>query len=95
MADVFAVASGAWNSDIWATSPAGPAVPGLRPGVADAVMANDQYIGFSGDLHVAQLRNDAANGASPGGRFTSGTDGITITADVFAGPGIALAVEES
>ena len=87
MATYYARLSGNINaSNVWATTPSGTAAA-VTFASGDVLMANSFSItvNVSTDLGGAgQVRNDTTGGATAGGGFTL-SDGITLTANIFAG----------
>jgi hypothetical protein len=87
MANYFARKAGNINAtDVWATTPTGTA--GAQTFVAgDVLYANNFAITVNVDTDLGstgEVRNDNTNSATAGGSFTL-NNGITLTANVFAG----------
>lgn len=86
MATYYARKSGNINAaDVWATTPSGTA-SAVTLASGDVLVANSYTITIneSTDLgSTGEVRNDTTGGATTGGSFSL-TDGVTLTANVFA-----------
>jgi antitoxin (DNA-binding transcriptional repressor) of toxin-antitoxin stability system len=87
MPTYFARKSGNINAaDVWATTPSGTA-SAVTFAAGDVLMANNFAITVNISTNLGstgQVRNDATSGATAGGGFVL-SDGVTLTANVFAG----------
>ena len=87
MPTYFARKAGNINAtDVWATAPAGTA-SAVTFVAGDVLMANSFAITVNISTNLGstgQVRNDATSGATAGGGFVL-SDGVTLTANVFAG----------
>jgi fibronectin-binding autotransporter adhesin len=86
MANYFARKAGNINAtDVWATTPAGSAADVWSTFTSsDVLHSNNFAITVNVSTTVGEVRNDNANSATAGGSFTL-SNGVTLTADVFAG----------
>jgi hypothetical protein len=86
MANYFARKAGNINAvDVWATTPAGVAADVWSTFTsADVLHSNNFAITVNVSTTVGEVRNDNANSATAGGTFTL-ADGVTLTANIFAG----------
>lgn len=87
MATYYARKSGNINAnDVWATTPSGTA--GAQTFVAGDVLVANSFtvtVNVSTDLgSTGEVRNDTTGGATAGGSFSL-SNGVTLTANVFAG----------
>jgi hypothetical protein len=87
MPTYFARKAGNINAaDVWATTPSGTAAA-VTFASGDVLMANSFAITVNISTNLGstgQVRNDATSGATAGGSFAL-SDGVTLTANVFAG----------
>jgi fibronectin-binding autotransporter adhesin len=86
MANYFARKAANVNAtDVWATTPTGTAADVFSTFTSsDVLHSNNFAITVNVDTTVGEVRNDNANSATAGGSFTL-NNGITLTADAFAG----------
>ena len=85
MAIYYARANGNVNATIWSTTQAGTASNLFSSfNNSDVLMTNGFTVTFNVSVTVLEIRGDAANGATNGGAATL-LDGVTITANLFAG----------
>jgi hypothetical protein len=86
MANYFARKAGNIDAtDVWATTPAGTAADVWATFTsADVLHSNNFTVTVNVDTTVGEVRNDNANSATAGGFFDL-LNGITLTADAFAG----------
>lgn len=85
MANRFARKTGNWNaSDVWSDTPSGTAGAQYIPGVGDVAIANSYTVTVNVNATCAEVRNDTTGGATNGGKFSL-SDGVTLTANVYAG----------
>jgi hypothetical protein len=86
MANYFARKAGNIDAtDVWATTPGGTAADVWSTFTSsDVLHSNNFAITVNVDTTVGEVRNDNANSATAGGSFTL-NNGITLTADAFAG----------
>jgi hypothetical protein len=86
MANYFARKAGNINAtDVWATTPTGTAADVWSTFTSSDVLHSNSFaITVNVDTTVGEVRNDNANSATAGGSFTL-SNGITLTADAFAG----------
>lgn len=86
MATILAANTGNWTDPAtWAG--------GVIPSTGDVAVANGKTVTINASVTLSQVRNDTTGSATAGGYFVL-TDGITLTADVYAGsvsPATALA----
>jgi hypothetical protein len=82
MAIILAAASGNFTNPATWTG-------GVVPGVGDVAIANNRIVTINASVTCAEVRNDTTGSANAGGYFAL-PDGITLTADVYAG-GVAPA----
>jgi len=96
MANYFARKAGNIDAtDVWATTPSGTAADVWSTFTsADVLHSNNFAITVNVDTTVGEVRNDNANGATAGGSFTL-SNGVTLTANVFAGSTAAACVSFS
>lgn len=59
-------------------------IGGVVPGVGDVAVANNKNVTINASVQCDEVRNDTTGGATVGGTFTL-TNGVTLTANVFAG----------
>jgi hypothetical protein len=86
MAIRLAIASGNWTDPATWTG-------GVIPGAGDVAVANGKIVTINASVTLSQVRNDTTGSATAGGYFAL-PDGVTLTADVYAGgvsPATALA----
>ena len=86
MATLFAKNSHSWSaraSNNWTLTKGGTDYQ--TPASGDVLLANGLTITVDADLTASQIRNDTTSGATGGGQFTCATNGLTITANIFAG----------
>lgn len=57
---------------------------GVAPGIGDVAVANNKTITVAADAQCDEVRNDTTGGATAGGTFSL-NNGVTLTADVYAG----------
>jgi hypothetical protein len=92
MPTYFARKAGNINAtDVWATAPAGTA-SAVTFVAGDVLMANSFAITVNISTNLGstgQVRNDATSGATAGGSFAL-SDGVTLTANVFAGATVCV-----
>ena len=97
MATYYARKAGNINaSDVWATTPSGTA-SAVTFASGDVLMANSFAITVNVTTNLGstgQVRNDTTGGATTGGAFTL-SDGVTLTANVFAGTIFCVGVAAS
>jgi hypothetical protein len=97
MATYFARKAGNINAtDLWATTPSGTA-GAVTFASGDVLMANSFAITVNVTTNLGsagQVRNDTTGGATTGGGFTL-SDGVTLTANVFAGTAACVGVAAS
>ena len=93
MANYFARKAGNINAaDVWATTPSGTASDVWSTFTsADVLHSNNFAITVNVDTTVGEVRNDNANSATAGGSFTL-ANGVTLTADAFAGSTVTACV---
>jgi hypothetical protein len=86
MANYFARKAGNIDAtDVWATTPTGSAADVWSTFTsADVLHSNNFTVTVNVDTTVGEVRNDNANSATAGGLFDL-LNGITLTADAFAG----------
>lgn len=85
MPTYYARSSGNVNAAIWATTPTGTASSLFSSFTnADVLMANNFTVTLNVNTTVAEVRNDTTGGATAGGQFNL-SDGVTLTANAFAG----------
>lgn len=91
MANYFARKAGNIDAtDVWATTPTGTAADVWSTFTSsDVLHANSFAITVNVDTTVGEVRNDNANSAAAGGAFTL-SNGVTLTANVFAGTAICV-----
>jgi hypothetical protein len=96
MANYFARKAGNINAtDVWATTPGGTAADVWSTFTSsDVLHSNNFAITVNVDTTVGEVRNDNANSATAGGSFTL-SNGVTLTADAFAGSAAASCVAYS
>lgn len=86
MATILAANTGNWTNPATWTG-------GVVPGAGDVAVANGKTITVTQSVTCAEVRNDGLGSATQGGYFDL-PDGVTLTADVYAGavsPATALA----
>lgn len=87
MATYYARKTGNINAaDVWATTPAGTAAA-VTFASGDILVANSFTVTVNVSTNLGstgEVRNDATGGATAGGSFTL-ADGVTLTANIFAG----------
>lgn len=83
MANLFARATANWASANWNTQADGGGTE-ATPGANDVCMANSFTVTIPSNVTVSEIRNDTTGGATDGGGFTI-NNGVTVTANVFAG----------
>ena len=92
MATYYARKAGNINaSDVWATTPSGTA-SAVTFASGDVLMANSFAITVNVTTNLGstgQVRNDTTGGATAGGSFTL-ANGVTLTANIFAGATICV-----
>jgi hypothetical protein len=97
MATYFARKTGNINAaDVWATTPSGTAAA-VTFASGDVLVANSftVTVNVSTDLgSTGELRNDNINSATAGGSFTL-ADGVTLTANIFAGSTATACVNQT
>lgn len=76
-----AIILAAQNGNFTATS---TWIGGVVPGVGDVAVANNKNVTINASVQCDEVRNDTTGGATVGGTFTL-TNGVTLTANVFAG----------
>jgi hypothetical protein len=86
MANYFARKAGNIDAtDVWATTPAGTAADVWSTFTSSDVLHSNSFtVTVNVDTTVGEVRNNNANSATAGGLFDL-LDGITLTADAFAG----------
>jgi len=85
MANRFARKTGNWNaSDVWSDTAGGTAGAEFIPVAGDVAMANSFTVTINVNATCAEIRTDTTGGATAGGGFTL-ADGVTITANCYAG----------
>lgn len=90
MANRFARKTGNWNaSDVWSDTAAGAAGAQFIPVAGDVAMANSFIVTVNVNAECAEVRTDTTGGATTGGRFTL-ADGVTLTANCYAGSSICV-----
>jgi hypothetical protein len=77
MAIILAAASGNFTAPATWTG-------GVVPGVGDVAVANGKIVTINASVTLSQVRNDTTGSATAGGYFDL-PDGVTLTADVYAG----------
>jgi hypothetical protein len=97
MATYYARKTGNINAaDVWATTPAGTAAA-VTFASGDVLVANSftVTVNVSTDLgSTGEVRNDNINSATAGGSFTL-ADGVTLTANIFAGSTATACVNQT
>ncbi len=93
MANYFARKAGNINAtDVWATTPAGSAADVWSSFTSSDVLHSNSFtVTVNVSTTVGEVRNDNANSATAGGSFAL-QNGITLTADAFAGTANAQTV---
>jgi hypothetical protein len=86
MAIRLAIASGNWTDPATWTG-------GVIPGAGDVAVANGKIVTINASVTCDEVRNDTTGSATAGGYFAL-PDGITLTADVYAG-GVSPATAQS
>jgi hypothetical protein len=77
MATILAANTGLWTDLATWTG-------GVVPGLGDVAVANGKIVTINASVTLSQVRNDTTGSATAGGYFDL-PDGITLTADVYAG----------
>jgi hypothetical protein len=94
MATYFARKAGTINAaDVWATTPSGTAAA-VTFAAGDVLMANSFAITVNVSTNLGasgEVRNDTTGGATASGSFTL-SNGVTLTANLFAGSGTGSAL---
>jgi hypothetical protein len=91
MANRFAVANGNFSAtSTWSTTAGGSSGASV-PVAGDVAMSNNRTVTINADATCDEVRNDTTGGATAGGTFDL-TNGVTLTANVFAGTAGAACV---
>jgi hypothetical protein len=77
MATILAANTGLWTDPATWTG-------GVVPGLGDVAVANGKIVTINASVTCTEVRNDTTGSATAGGYFAL-PDGITLTADVYAG----------